>query len=523
MKLKFFKYIASSFGILSLAFSAVASAPAGYYNSLDGKSGTALWNAVKAIGKKNFHAISYGTSTWEAFQSTDVRVVNGEKCWWDIYSNNNVPATTKPSSMNIEHSVANSWWGGTKNDAYKDIVHLNPSNADANSRKSNYPLGKIGNVTWDNGVTFIGKPASGYGGGNNYVYEPHDDYKGDFARVFMYMFVIYDDISWKSNTDWIYDTSSDIIFKPWAYNMLLEWSAKDPVSAKETARNDGVALEQGNRNPFIDLPDLADYIWGSKRGEAYHLDGDHDPVIPDDPKDPDDPENPVNPDDPKDPVHEAGTYVLVKSNSDFQTGHQYVIVGDYDNEEAILSTENAGKYFKHTSGASYDGESITAIPADAAIVTPEATGSKYYLHVSDIKGNSQGYIHAAGSKNVTYTDTPSTAATISIANGTASVDYGSVGKLQYNASAPRFTTYTSGQKDLRFYRYIPPISTVVDEELRYDDDSFLVEVWGNNILAPEGAVIYDLNGRVYSGENLECGVYIVTKSTFRRAVKVMVK
>ena len=56
-----------------------------------------------------------------------------------------------------------------------------------------------------------------------------------------------------------------------------------------------------------------------------------------------------------------------------------------------------------------------------------------------------------------------------------------------------------------------------------NDDSVLVEVWGNNILAPEGAVIFDLNGRQCSGENLARGIYIVTKPTFRKAVKVMVK
>ena len=60
-----------------------------------------------------------------------------------MYSSNNVPVSSGHGGMNVEHSVANSWWGGTKNDAYKDIVHLNPSNADANSRKGNFPIGEI--------------------------------------------------------------------------------------------------------------------------------------------------------------------------------------------------------------------------------------------------------------------------------------------------------------------------------------------------------------------------------------------
>ncbi len=70
--------------------------------------------------------------------------------------------------MNIEHSVASNWWGKTKNDAYKDIVHLNPSDATANSRKSNYPLSEIaGEPTWTNGVTNVGRPVSADRGGGS--------------------------------------------------------------------------------------------------------------------------------------------------------------------------------------------------------------------------------------------------------------------------------------------------------------------------------------------------------------------
>ena len=54
------------------------------------------------------------------------------------------------------------------------------------------------------------------------------------------------------------------------------------------------------------------------------------------------------------------------------------------------------------------------------------------------------------------------------------------------------------------------------------DDSFLVEVWGNNILAPEGAVIFDINGRQVSGTNLQHGVYIVVKPTFKKSVKIVI-
>ncbi len=82
------------------------------------------------------------------------------------------------------------------------------------------------------------------------------------------------------------------------------------------------------------------------------------------------------------------------------------------------------------------------------------------------------------------------------------------GALYYNKSASRFTTYTSsGQERLDFYRKVKDASGI--EDMTDEDDSVMVEVWGNNILVPDGAEIYDLNGRrLASGENLARGIYI---------------
>jgi endonuclease I len=43
--------------------------------------------------------------------------------------------------------------------------------------------------------------------------------------------------------------------------MLLDWNELDPVSEAEIVRNDKIEVIQGNRNPFIDYPELADQIW----------------------------------------------------------------------------------------------------------------------------------------------------------------------------------------------------------------------------------------------------------------------
>ena len=54
-----------------------------------------------------------------------------------------------------------------------------------------------------------------------------------------------------------------------ALSLYLNWHRNDPVSDKEIRRNNAVAKKQGNRNPFVDEPELAEYIWGNKKSVAY--------------------------------------------------------------------------------------------------------------------------------------------------------------------------------------------------------------------------------------------------------------
>lgn len=540
MKSRLSSFAGAALCALTLAVPAMADAPAGYYNSLEGKTGTELKKAVKDIVRKHT-VITYGDATWNAFKKTDVRVVNGKECWWDMYSANNVAVSSGHPGMNIEHSVANSWWGGVNNDAYKDIVHLNPSDTEGNSRKSNYPLTELGSKSWTNGVVTVGSPKSGQGGGASNGFEPHDDYKGDFARTYMYMFVVYDDLNWGrtkggSNVEWMF-TASPFELKAWAKELLLRWSANDAVSQKERDRNDGVYSAQKNRNPFIDLPDLADYIWGSKKGQPYHVDGAHnpDPVDPDpvdpDPVDPD----PVDPDPvdptPEDPSLIPGTYVLVSSQSDIRAGESYLVLGSDSHVAMTLAQNKEQTYFEPTATITIEGDIIKTAPSNAALITLEAQGDGYALKASDLVGNEKGYLFSSSVKTINLTDystTQGVKAKLTYSSQGVAVVYGSSatsgsGALYYNKSAKRFTTYTStGQERLDFYRKVKETSGV--EEVEEIDDSCLVEVWGNNILVPEGASIYDLNGRkLINGENLARGIYLVTSPTFRKTVKVMIK
>lgn len=262
--MKRYKQIFLVAALSALFLGASAAVPTGYYASLKGKSSQDLKNAVKNVVRP--HTKLTYNSLWDYFPYTDAYPNSNQM--WDMYSNNKYYYPNKLSGVNREHSLPKSWWGGTENEAYTDINHLYPADGPANSAKSNYPLGEVsGTPKYNNGVTKVGSPKPGQGGGCNQVFEPADEYKGDFARTYFYMATCYSDLNWKytymlSNASWMTLTG-------WAYQMLLDWSRKDPVSQKEIDRNEQVYKAQNNRNPFIDNPGLEEYIWGNKAGQAF--------------------------------------------------------------------------------------------------------------------------------------------------------------------------------------------------------------------------------------------------------------
>jgi len=252
--------------------------PQGYYNSIDGKQERELKTALHKI-LKNHTQLSYN-DLWWYFRTTDVRPGTSEV--WDMYSNTvryYVPATNSGysvSGMNKEHSLPRSWWNNDNLPAYSDLHHLYPSDADANSHKSNYILGKVNSPSWTNNVTRIGKNAYAYSGAPTVTaFEPANEYKGDFARAYMYMVTCYEDFAplWRSDALQMFDNVTYPVFKPWAKQMLLEWHRNDPVSPKERNRNEEVFHYQNNRNPFVDFPQLAEYIWGDSVNYTFNLSG----------------------------------------------------------------------------------------------------------------------------------------------------------------------------------------------------------------------------------------------------------
>ncbi len=280
--------------ILCGAFSAEAAYTEGYYDRMEGKSKEALKAAAKECVSQHTMLVYMDLPTYWQYSDVYPELVDGCKRWWEMYSDQMYlisPGQTAKSSfsknrMQREHSVPKSWWksGGSVEytPCYSDMWNLYPSDGSANMAKSNYPLGEVDVPSFDNGVTKVGTPMSGTGGGSGSVFEPADEYKGDFARAFFYVATVYDDLPWVSYYNWMFTQQSYPTLKTWAYQMLLRWSRQDPVSQKEILRNDAVEKSQGNRNPFIDFPELAEYIWGTRTTETFRLaeqDGSQTPPI----------------------------------------------------------------------------------------------------------------------------------------------------------------------------------------------------------------------------------------------------
>lgn len=265
----------------------------GFYDNAEGKKDAELKSYLKSL-IRNHTVIEYGSGlehTWEVFFYSDR---NDEGYMMDMYCDDWYQVTTPgqvASGCNIEHSFAKSWWGGGKNDAYKDCYHLNPSNSTANSSRNNYPLGVPVKdfKTSGTGSLKVGKIHHDGLNVDFYVFEPKDEYKGDFARAYFYMATCYgrnadgmvDDVCTKYN-GWRVDNNdvgskfamqndNYLEFQPWEQEVLIQWHRMDPVSEKEIKRADAVSNFQHNRNPFIDYPYLAEYIWGERAGQLLDM------------------------------------------------------------------------------------------------------------------------------------------------------------------------------------------------------------------------------------------------------------
>ncbi len=244
-----------------------------YYQQADGNKGQALKTALYEIIKEHGE-LGYG-ELWEAFKSTDARE-DGKV--WDMYSGvTDYNFVTSGSNYkkegdcyNREHSMPKSWFNDDP-PMYTDLVHLVPTDGYVNGKRANYPFGETNSPTYTSEGGFSKLGPSSIAGYSGTVFEPNDEYKGDFARIYFYMVTCYEDkvSTWESD---MLDHNSYPAFTDWGLGMLLRWAEEDPVSKKEIDRNNAVYSIQGNRNPYVDYPGLEQYVWGNMKDMAFSYD-----------------------------------------------------------------------------------------------------------------------------------------------------------------------------------------------------------------------------------------------------------
>ena len=255
------------------------------YESLNGLKGQALREALQAI------IAPHEVLTYSQIRADQVKVdVDEDGRVIDMYSDcafgiydycGNRTDYTDCECYNREHSLPKSFWGGSKDEPmYTDLHHVIPTDFVANSQRSAWIYDEVKTPTWTNDVSTLGY---GQNFPNETVFEPADKYKGDFARIYFYMLTCYRDKNFTVGGKGfrIFNYSNDQTdFKNTALNLMLKWHRNDPVSQKEIDRNEKIAVLQGNRNPFVDDPNLVEYIW-AKPTTGYECSGSTTPPDPD--------------------------------------------------------------------------------------------------------------------------------------------------------------------------------------------------------------------------------------------------
>lgn len=270
VRVKDVNFSTSNFGSpLAPSYGNIAStAPEGYYASLEGLSGDTLKQALQDIiaNTNVVHAHNYGDIV-EILKNSDQNPANSNEVWlmYTEQPRSKIDYQTGPSIIgfwNREHiwpqsrggfadgtsSFAdgiNVWLPTNANDilaGHADAHHIRAEDGQENSSRSNR----------DYGTDYNG-PTGNLG-----------SWKGDVSRALFYMAVRYNGLNLVNGNpdDGIVGQMGDLA-------TLLSWNVSDPADDFEMNRNNYIQTWQQNRNPFIDYPSLADYIWGANVGQQW--------------------------------------------------------------------------------------------------------------------------------------------------------------------------------------------------------------------------------------------------------------
>lgn len=264
---KFFLPVILQVGLVSWALS---QPPEGYYQPAAQKTGFELKTALHQVVDN--HAVkSYG-NLWELFYTSDARSDGFVWCMYSacdfVFGEDQDTGGTGSGECNFynrEHIMPRSWFGGSVNPMNTDAHHISPVDRSINSSRGNHPYGEVLAGTETNTYSNGGKRGTNkFEGFDGVVFEPIDEFKGDLARIYLYMAIRYEDVipGWPGSPQ--LNGTQDQVFADWSLAMLLNWHEMDPVSQKELARQEAVYAYQGNRNPLVDHPEAVACIWNNE-------------------------------------------------------------------------------------------------------------------------------------------------------------------------------------------------------------------------------------------------------------------
>lgn len=238
--------------------------PATYYAPATGKTGTDLKAALHTIIKG--HIYQTYTCAWDMLMEADEDPGNANNVI-EIYTRRSVPKTDRdqggntPDAWNREHLWANSHgFPSSGYHAYTDGHHLYAADKSVNADRANddFAYGGIPNPECtackeDHALE---------------TWEAPDVVKGDIARAMFYMAVRYEGEDGGGTPDLELVDQLTNAGEPRFGDLcdLVNWHLADPVSARESLRNDVIRGWQGNRNPFVDHPEYVLSIWGPACG-----------------------------------------------------------------------------------------------------------------------------------------------------------------------------------------------------------------------------------------------------------------
>ena len=199
----------------------------GYYASASNLIGDELEDALTAIITSTHKYISTYSDCKYNLPNTDEDLNNMNNMIL-FYTGESIPKSFDLNNdWNREHVWCQSLGWFKTSGAGSDLHHIRPCDISVNSSRGNKKFGTLSGM-----------------------YEPTDAYKGDVARIIFYLLVRYNEAD-----------KYAITAIAESMELLLEWNEIDPVDALEVSRNEKIYDIQGNRNPFIDYQELANYIW----------------------------------------------------------------------------------------------------------------------------------------------------------------------------------------------------------------------------------------------------------------------